>query len=103
MLFDNGTYEFVDDMGMNFTLGTFRIVGNSIVMTPVMYKSLIRKPYGGGFVEEIDYEDEPESSSYDIDVQRYTIEGMMRKEFDSFMTREEFFKLKASVKTVLKK
>lgn len=108
MLFDNGTYAW--DTGYDETImGTYRLAGNSVVLTPVMYKQLIRAPYGGEYVEDVGYMEDSDSESFVIDVSSHEIGGMKRKEFDptgeggSDVTREQFFKVKASVKSALQK
>ena len=108
LLFDNGTYEYrtEDDY---FEYGTYRLDGNSIILTPSRYKQLVRVP--GGYTDDSGYLEEPESLSFVIDTDSSKIGEMKRKEFvnptDAYghcnLTREQFFKAKESVKVLLKK
>ena len=111
LLFDNGTYEYRDIYNY-FEYGTYRLDGNSIILTPFMYKQLVRIPIpGGGYTDDSGYLEEPESLSFVIDTDSGKIGEMKRKEFvssaDAYghcnMTREQFFKAKESVKVLLKK
>lgn len=115
LLFDNGTYEYWDIMNREF--GTYRLAGKSVVLTPIMSRTLVRTYNGEGGTYsgmiEVDepIEDpsqsffiDPESQSLIIDVYNRKIGGMQRKGFgDIGWTREEFFKEKKSTKSILKK
>ena len=109
LLFDNGTYEHrIDYIMMNSELGTYRLAGNSVVLTPVISKGLMRTydehtvTYSG-MIEVSDYIENPEPQSFVINVNNRTIGDMKRKGFGETITREEFFEAKASVKSALKK
>ena len=111
LLFDNGTYEYRTQHDY-FEYGTYRLGGNSIILTPSMNMQLVRIPIpGGGFTEDREYIEDPESLSFVIDTNSGKIGEMKRKEFvgpeDAYghcnLTREQFFKAKESVKVLLKK
>ena len=108
LLFDNGTYEYRTEDNY-FEYGTYRLDGNTIILTPSMYKQLVRVP--GGYTDDSGYLEDPESLSFVIDTDSSTIGEMKRKEFvdpaDAYghcnLSREQFFKAKESVKVLLKK
>lgn len=111
LLFDNGTYEYRTQHDY-FEYGTYRLDGNSIILTPIMNMQLVRIPIpGGGFTEDRGYIEDPESLSFVVDTNSGKIGEMKRKEFvgpeDAYghcnLTREQFFKAKESVKVLLKK
>lgn len=110
MIFDNGTYEYIID-DTEKEVGTYILAGDSVLMTPVAYKTLIRTPEGGGFVEDVEFVGESEPKSFVVDADNRTIGELKHKEFVSpaakewymDVTRDEFLKAKASVKSILKK
>lgn len=109
MFFDNGTYLWRTGEFGEILIGTYRLAGNSVVLTPFVYKELIRVPIpGGGYTEDVGFVDESEPTTFVIDTEEGTIEGMNRMEFASpgddygnYLTYEQFLKEKASVKAAL--
>lgn len=118
MFFDNGTYEYRTDK-WDTLIGTYRLAGNSIVLTPYRYEGRDHREEIGDGDHVVLYSDQlagywdPEALV--IDVKNQTIGGMERSEFTDpptpddeywdgcMVTREEFFGEKASVKAALGK
>ena len=109
--FNNGTYQWANEDRTEFEIGTYRLAGNLVVLTPVMYKGLIRIPVpGGGYTEDIGFVDDCEPTTFVIDIEEGTIDYMSRlgfvspgDEYACYMTYEQFLEEKAAVKALLGK